>query len=84
MKLYGVNARFKFPFFPSIVVFGRGQAERFPRLGLGKNLVSQFAREKARQDRVVRLPNNNKVIALILDDHCAALCRSRIVHAPLG
>src|SRR6266404_9508788 len=81
-KGYRVNTRLLFPLSPAVVVLCCSQAKRFHGRGLRKNLVSQFAREKSRQHRVIRLADNYKFIALILDNHCAALFRSRIVRAP--
>ena len=38
--------------------------------------ITPLARKKPGQYRVVRLPDQDQLIALLLNDHCAALVRS--------
>jgi hypothetical protein len=41
-----------------------------------EEVIAPLAGKKARQYRVIRLPNQNQLIALLLNDHSAALVRS--------
>ncbi len=71
-----IDARLEFPLVPAIVVFGGGEQEGIERLGANEVLVASFARKIAGQDGMIRLANQNKMIAVLLDDHGAALVRS--------
>src|SRR4029077_20000069 len=75
---FGVDLRQQLPFPPAIVVFGGRQPQRFERLGTLKKLVPPFARKKPGQHCVIRLPDQNKFIALLLNNHCAALVRGSL------
>jgi hypothetical protein len=57
-------------------VFCRREQEGFLRLGWQKLLIPQLARKMACQDSMIRLADQNKMIALFLNDHGAALFRS--------
>src|SRR5260370_5509733 len=72
----GVDARLEFRLVPAIVVLRGSELERFPRLGPGEVFIPGFARKKPRQNRMVRLANQDQMIALLLNDHGAALVRS--------
>jgi hypothetical protein len=50
--------------------------ERFQGLGPREDFIAQFARKKPGQNRMVRLANQDKMIAVLLNDHGAALVRS--------
>src|SRR5208282_6944170 len=72
----GVDLGQELPFVPAIIMLRCGQTERFKRLGPAEQLVAQRPREKPRQHGVVRLPDQYELIALLLNDHGAALFRS--------
>ena len=71
-----VDARLDFPFVPTVVVFCGGELERFQRFGTSEVFIACFARKIPRQDRVIRLANHDQMIAVLLNDHSAALVRS--------
>src|SRR5260370_29021684 len=74
----GVDFRLQLPFLPAIVVFAGRQPQRFEKLQPLEKLVPPFARKKAGQYCVIRLPDQNKLIALLSNDHRAALVRSSL------
>src|SRR5258708_2992716 len=71
-----VQARLQFPLAPSIIVLSGGKAEGRERLGPCELRVPPFTGEKTRQDPMIRLADQNELIALLLNDHGAALARS--------
>src|SRR5260370_10843802 len=75
-KRDGVDARLEFPLVPAIIMLRGGELERFPRFGADEDFIACFARKIARQNGMVRLANQDKMIALLLNDHGAALVRS--------
>jgi len=56
------------PFLPTVVVLGGRQTEGVKRLRAGESFVAPFAGEKATQERVIRLPNHDQGVALLLND----------------
>jgi len=68
-KSRGVDAWLQLPLSPAVVVLGRGQPERRKRLRPLEEFVPPFARKKTRQNGVVRLTNQNELVALLLKDH---------------
>src|SRR5215831_3238634 len=71
-----IDFRQKFPLVPPVIVFRCGQNERILRLRQRKHVASQLAGKVARQDRMVRLSNQDEMLALLLNDHSAGLARS--------
>src|SRR5258708_15215156 len=61
------------PLVPCVVVLRGRKPNGFLRFGPREVFVSQFARKISRQDRMVRLANQDKMIAVLLNDHFAAL-----------
>ncbi len=58
-KRDGVDARLELPLVPAIVVLRGSELERFQRLGPGEVFIAELARKIARQDRMVRLANQD-------------------------
>ena len=75
-KADGVDARLELPLVPAIVVLRGSELERFQRLGPRETFIAQFARKIPRQNRVVRLANQDQMITVLLNDHGAALVSS--------
>jgi hypothetical protein len=76
--------RLELPLVPSIVVLHGGKSNGFLWLGPREVLVAQFASKISRQNRMVRLANQDKMIAAFLNDHFAALIRSDGLRARLA
>ena len=52
------------------------QTKRFKGLGPAEDFIPERARKKTRQHGMVGLPDQNELIALLLNNHDAALFRS--------
>src|SRR3974390_2841509 len=59
----------KFPFLPAVIVLRGRQAERRKRFGLREPLVAPLARKKTAQESVIRLPDHDHRISLLLNNH---------------
>jgi hypothetical protein len=70
---FKVQLRQQLPFAPSIIVFSGGKAEGCEWLGARELLVPPFTGEKTRQDPMIGLADQNKLIALFLNNHGTAL-----------
>src|SRR5260370_19077924 len=76
------QTRFRFylrpqlPVRPAVIVLAGRQTQRFESPRPPEKLVAPLARKKTGKHRVIRLPDQNKLVALLLNNHCAALIRS--------
>src|SRR5277367_133162 len=71
-----IDLRQQFPLVPAVVVLSRSQTKRLEGLGPAKEPVTHRPRKKPRQHGMVRLPNQDELVALLLNNHGAALFRS--------
>src|SRR5260370_8260460 len=61
---------------PAVIVLAGRKTQRFESPRPPEKLVAPLARKKTGKHRVIRLPDQNKLVALLLNNHCAALIRS--------
>src|SRR5439155_26647059 len=73
---FWVDRRRQLPLTPAVIVLADSEAEGFEWLRTLEKIVAALARKKSRQYGVVRLPDQNKLVALFLENHSAALTRS--------
>src|ERR1700719_2734442 len=61
--------RLQLPLSPAIVVFRRGESHGLKRFRAFEKFVSPFSRKKTRQECVIRLADQNELVALFLNNH---------------